>query len=133
MTKILVIDSERDVCDFTVRFFAERNFEVFSATNGGEALEIIKKDSPHIVLLELEMKDLDGLEVLRHIRKIRQNTKIIIISSVDDIAIMNEARRLGVVAYLTKPVLLSELMDIVSKNLGSGRKFFELKRVSKDA
>jgi len=132
MTKILVVDKDKDVCDFIVRFFKERNFEVFNVTNGNDALRVIKKGRPHIVLTELEMKDIGGIEILEHIKNTRQDIKVIIVSSVNDIKIMNEAKGLGAVAYLTKPISLSELMDVISQNLGRRRRFFELNRVSKN-
>ena len=128
MTKILLVDKEKEVCDFIVRFFSERNFEVLNATNGIDALLAIKRDRPDIVLLELEMNDIDGIEVLRRIRKIKRNIKVIVVTSINDIEIMNEAKRLGVISYLTKPIVLSELMDIVLKNLGRKKRFFKLKR-----
>lgn len=129
MPKILVVDSEKDVCEFTVRFFEERNFDVFSATNGNDALLGIKKDRPDIILLDLKAKDISGIEILKRIRKISRNTKVIVVTGVNDIEIINEAITLGAIAYLTKPIVLSELMDIVAKNLGRQCRFFELKRV----
>ena len=129
MTKILLVDEKKDIRDFIVRFFRERNFEVLNATNGIDALLAIKKERPDIVLLELNMQDMDGIELLKRIRKIKQNTKVIVITDISDIEIMNKARQLGVISYLTKPIILSDLMDIVLKNLGR-RRFFKFKRVS---
>ena len=128
MTKILLVEEKKEVRDFIVRFFSERNFDVLNATNGIDALLAIKRDRPDIVLLELEMKDMDGIEVLRRIRKIKRNIKVIVVTSIDDIEIMNEAKRLGIISYLTKPIVLSELMDIVLKNLGRKKRFFKLKK-----
>ena len=127
MTKILVVDDEKDVRDFTVGFFRDRNFETSSAINGNEAFQIIKRDRPHIILLEMGLKDTDGIEVLKYIRKIDRNAKVIVVTHVNDMEIIDEAIRLGAIAYLTKPILLSELMDIVLKNLRKRRIFFKLK------
>ena len=128
MTKILLVEEKKEVRDFIVRFFSERNFDVSNATNGIDALLMIKRDRPDIVLLELEMNDMDGIEALRRIRKIKRNIKVIVVTSINDIEIMNEAKQLGIISYLTKPIVLSELMDIVLKNLGRKKRFFELKR-----
>lgn len=132
MTKILLVDDEKDVRDFTARFFEERNFEVLSATSGNDALLAIKKDRPDIVLLEMKMKDMSGIEILKHIRKVSRATKVIVVSCVNDVEIIDEARRSGIIAYLTKPVLLNELMDIVLKNIGKKRRFFKLKRAARN-
>lgn len=127
MTKILIIDNEKDVCDFTVGFFKERNFEASSAINGRDALQIIKRGRPDIILLEMEMKSPGGIEILKYIRNINQDIKVIVVTRVNEMEIMDEAIKLGVIAYLTKPILLNELMDIVLRNLGRQRRFFEWK------
>ena len=55
MVKILIVDDERDVCDFVKNFFEERGFEVLTASNGKEALPIAEKEEPLIVLLDIRM------------------------------------------------------------------------------
>ena len=82
----------------------------------------------------LYQKELPGRKktFLRNIKKINRNTKVIVVSRLADMEIIKEAKNLGIVAYLTKPVLLSELMEIVLKNIGAEPRFFELKRVSKN-
>ena len=130
MTKILLADEEKDIRDFITRFFSERNFEVSNAANGIDTLLAIKKERPDIVLLELKMHDMDGIELLKRIRRMKQNTKVIVVTGLNDIEIMNEAKRLGVISYLIKPIVLNNLMDIILKNLGRRRRFFKLKRAS---
>ncbi len=128
MVKILLVDDEADVCDFMLRFFEERNFEVFSATSGGEALLIAKKDRPDIVLLDIRMKDSDGMEILKEIRLINSDTKVVMVTCVDDAETAKKAKTLGAAAYVTKPLVLSDLMDVVLRNLGKHRSFFNLRR-----
>ena len=129
MTKILLVDNRKDIREFIKRFFTERNFEVSDAATGAAALTAIKKNRPDIVLLEMKMEDIDGIEMLKRIRKIRPGTKVIAVSSVDDMAIISEARQLGIMSYLTKPIILGELMDVVLRNLGKKKRFFRLKKV----
>ena len=133
MAKILLVDKKKDVRDFVVRFFRERNFEVLSAANGRDALLSVRRDQPDIVLLELKMEDMDGIEILRRIMESKRGTKVIIVSSVNDIETKDEARRLGAVSYLTKPIALSELMDAVLDNLGREKRFFKLKKAAHNA
>lgn len=70
MYKLLVVDDEHDVCDFVRAFFKERGFHVFTALNGDEALSIAKREKPELVLLDVKMKGMDGLAVLKHIREL---------------------------------------------------------------
>lgn len=129
MTKILLVDERKDICNFIVRFFRERNFEVLNATNGMDAVRAVKKEHPDIVLLELKMPDMDGLDILKRIKEVRGDARVIALTSVDDRETMFEAMRLGVVSYLTKPVVLGELVDVILANLGRRKRFFKLKRI----
>lgn len=131
MAKILIVDSKKEICYFSVKFFEDRNFKAFSAESGREALEIAANEKPEIALLEMSVEGMGGLPVLKRIREISPDTKVIVVTDIDDMEIMDEARKLGAVAYLTKPVLLSQLLDIVLKNLDKKRSFFKLKVLSK--
>jgi DNA-binding NtrC family response regulator len=130
--KVLLVDDEKDICDFVIRFFKERNIEVSYTSSGNSALHAIKKNKPNIVLLEIELKDITGIEILKRMKKLSPNTKTVVVTRADNIEIMKEAKRLGVLAYLAKPILLSELMDIVLRNIGRERRFFNLNRAAKN-
>ena len=127
MAKILVIDNEKDIRDFTIRFFTERNFDVLWADDIFSALPIVKKDRPDIALLSINSDIASGIEALKSILSASSWTRTVIISSTDNINVMQEALHSGAVAFLSKPILLSELMDIVLRNLRKNRRYFELK------
>lgn len=127
MTKILVVDNEKDVCDFVVGFFKERHFEAFSAMRGYDALEIIREKHPDIILLEMKIEDMSGVEILKRIKNIDSHAKLIVVSYINNPEIIENIKRLGVEAYLTKPVSLSELMETVLRNIGKERRLFNLK------
>lgn len=128
MTKILLVDDEIDVCDFMLRFFEERNFEVSSATNGNDALLMMEENRPDIILLDIRMKDRDGIEILKEMRNINGDAKVVMVTCVDDAEMMKKAKNLGAAAYITKPLVLSDLMEVVLRNLGGRRSFFNLRR-----
>ena len=109
MIKILVVDDEIDVCDFVKNFFQERNFRVFTALNGEEALRVVRKESPSIILLDIRMKEIDGIEVLRKIRKIDKDAKVIMVTAVVEQEKMDAAKKLGAAKYVTKPLVLGDL------------------------
>ena len=109
MLKILVVDDEVDICDFVKNFFKERDFEVFVAYDGKEAVSLVKAREPDIVLLDIKMPIMDGIEALKEIRKISPNKKVIMITAVEDADKMEEARKQGVTEYITKPLLLEQL------------------------
>lgn len=117
MTKILVVDDEIDVCDFVKHFFEERNFRTFTALSGEEALRILKKEKPDIILLDIRMKKMDGIETLKRIREIDKDVKVIMVSAVDEQDKMKICRKLGASKYVTKPLVLEELEKVVSSHV----------------
>lgn len=113
MAKILVVDDEVDVCDFVKNFFEERNFEVITALGGVDALRVVKKEKPQIVLLDIRMKDMDGIETLKKIREADKKTRVIMVTAVEDQDKMDAAYKLGARGYITKPLVLEELEQTV--------------------
>jgi two-component system response regulator YesN len=90
-------------------------FEVAGeATDGKSALELIRRTKPHIVLTDIRMPHMDGLEMIRHIRAEFPETKIFILSVLDDFTTVREALRLGVIDYIPKLSMTpEELLQIV--------------------
>jgi len=109
MTKILVVDDEIDVCDFVKNFFEERDFQVFAALGGSDALRIIRKEKPDIILLDIRMKEMDGIETLKRIRQLDKKVKVIMVTAVEEQDKMEVARKLGASEYITKPLVLENL------------------------
>ena len=85
MVKILVVDDEKDVCDFVKSFFEERGFKVFTASNGKEALPIAESEAPLIILMDIRMPHMDGIEALKHIKKKSPQNRVIMVTCVEDI------------------------------------------------
>lgn len=117
MRKLLVVDDEHDICDFVSNFFGERGYEVFTALNGDEALSIVKKEKPELVLLDIKMEGMDGIATLKHLRAIDPNLKVIMVTALEDKDKMNEACKLGACEYITKPLELDHLEQAVEKIL----------------
>jgi DNA-binding NtrC family response regulator len=115
--KILVVDDERDICDFVKNFFQERGYDVMTATGGDEALAMVKVDRPELILLDIKMKGMDGIATLRHLKDIDKGFKIIMVTALADQDKMDEACRLGACEYITKPLALDHLERTVEKNL----------------
>jgi len=117
MSKLLIVDDEIDIREFAKSFFKKRNINVFTASGGSEALEIIKKESPDLVLLDVRMEEFTGVELLRKIRSEGNNIRVIMVTGVEEEQTMNEAKSLGVIGYIHKPLILDELEKIVLSEL----------------
>lgn len=109
MIRLLVVDDEVDICDFVKNFFKERDFEVFVAYNGKEALGLIDSVNPHIILLDLKMPVMGGMETLKEINKRKPDAKVIIVTAVEDVEKAEEAKQHNAVEYITKPLVLEQL------------------------
>ena len=117
MPKLLVVDDEKDVCDFGKNFLEERGYDVLTASSGDEALVIAKKEKPALVLLDIKMQGMDGLAALKHLKELDKNQKVVMVTALEDRNKMDEASRLGASEYITKPLALDHLEAMVEKML----------------
>ncbi|HNX91378.1 MAG TPA: response regulator [Candidatus Omnitrophota bacterium] len=113
MVKLMVVDDEIEICDFVKIFFQERNFEVFAAYNGKEALALIETRSPDIILLDLKMPVMDGMQTLKALQNLKRHNKVIMVTAVEDSEKIEEAKKFGAVEYITKPLQLEQLENTV--------------------
>ncbi len=124
--KLLTVDDEMGIDSFFYEFFSARNYEVLNATSGREAIEIVKKEKPRIVLLDINMRGMNGIETLRKIKEIDKNTVVIMVTGVKDDDVVKEALEAGADDYITKPlsleyldkVVLLKFMNLEIKDLG---------------
>lgn len=116
MRKLLVVDDEQDICDFVSSFFQERGYTVLTTLGGDEALDVVKREKPDLVLLDIKMKGMDGIAILKHIKDIDRNIKVVMVTALGDQDKMDEACRLGACEYITKPLVLDHLEQTVEKS-----------------
>ena len=117
MPKLLIVDDEVDVREFAKSFFRKRGIEVHTASGGGDALKLIEEIKPDLVLLDVRMEEMTGVEVLRKLRENKNDIKVIMVTGVEDEEIINEANSWGVRGYVHKPLVLDELEKIVMAEL----------------
>ena len=117
MPKLLIVDDESDIREFARNFFKKRGIDVLTSSSGREALELIAQNSPQLVLLDVRMEEMTGIEVLRELRKKDNRTRVIMVTGVEDEDVIKEAKTLGVVSYIHKPLILEELEKIVLSQL----------------
>lgn len=111
--KILTVDDQMGIDSFFYEFFTARNYEVFNAMSGKAALEIVKKEKPRIILLDIDMRGMDGIETLQKIREIDKDAVVIMVTGVKDDDVIKKAMELGADDYITKPLSLEYLDKVV--------------------
>ncbi len=112
---ILVVDDERDIRDGSERILTRKGYEVTKASNGEEALERVKETLFAIVLLDLKMPGMDGLEVLRRIRQSHPEVLVIVITGYATIETAIEAMKLGAYDFIPKPFKPDQLRIVVDR------------------
>jgi len=110
--KILVVDDDSDAMEFLVKGLLRNGYEVVSACDGEEALAKIKTDDPDVILLDLVMPKLNGVEVLREVRR-KFNDKwrpVIIVSAKTELESFKQCYGLDADHYLTKPCNMDNIL-----------------------
>ncbi len=115
---ILIIDDEASIRLSFADYLQDHNFEILTAQNGRIGLELVEKEQPDMIIVDLRMPEIDGLEVLKQTRKSAPDTPKIVISGANRIGDVVRALRYGAWDYLVKPVKdLSILEHTVNKTM----------------
>lgn len=119
MVKLLVVDDENEICEFLKSFFEERSYDVLIANSGEQALGVVKNEKPQVVLLDIKMPGMDGIQALREIKAKFPRTKVIMVTAIETRDKIEECLRLGADNYITKPLSLEYLENDVREKIES--------------
>ena len=108
MRHILIVDDERDICDCLGHYFDARGFAVTTVFSGEEALSALARQSVDVLLLDVLLPGISGLEVLRRAKALRPNVRVVMVSSFDEREFREQARVHGACAFVAKPFDLSD-------------------------
>jgi len=115
--KILIVDDEPNIVMTLEYAFKKKEFEVFVARDGTEALEIANKQLPDVILLDIMMPQMDGYETLRLLRENGKlmHTKVVFLSAKSKVADMEKGLQLGADSYMTKPFSVKKVVNGVEE------------------
>tara|TARA_R110001583_G_scaffold16398_7_gene67215 strand:+ start:2307 stop:2669 length:363 start_codon:yes stop_codon:yes gene_type:complete len=120
MKRILIVDDEPNIVMTLEYAFKKKDFEVYIARDGGEAMQILKNNIPDVVLLDIMMPNVDGYQTLDHIKKSEalKNTKVVFLTAKNKISDIEKGLKLGADMYLTKPFsikkIVSEILELLN-------------------
>src|SRR3989338_5240636 len=117
--KLLIVDDEAEICDFLKSFFEERNYEVKIASSGQAALQVVEQFKPQVVLLDIKMPGIDGIQTLGTLKKKFPRIKVIMVTALETRDKIEECLRLGADNYITKPLSLEYLENDVREKIES--------------
>ncbi len=103
--RILVIEDDAIVRESVVTFLGDQGFDVLEAEDGERGLEVFRAEKPDMVLTDLRMPKVDGLQVLKHIVSEAPDMPVVVVSGMGTVDDVVESLRLGAWDYLTKPVI----------------------------
>ncbi|HEV8421156.1 MAG TPA: response regulator transcription factor [Actinomycetota bacterium] len=113
---ILVVDDHRTFAEaLALAVRLERDMEAWVAANGADAVEIVRRERPHVVLLDMEMPGMGGVETIRRLLEVEPETKIVVLSAHDDDLVKARAVEAGAIGYVSKITPLTDLPDLVRR------------------
>jgi two-component system, NtrC family, response regulator AtoC len=113
---ILVVDDEAGVLD-SFDAILSKDYDILLASNGPEALRIFSNRDVNLVLLDIRMPGMDGLEVLRRIKELNEQTEVVIVTAVKSLKTAIEAIKLGASDYITKPFETPDILSLIKRVL----------------
>ncbi|MDB5083272.1 MAG: two-component system response regulator [Bacilli bacterium] len=115
--KVLIVDDQYGIRVLLHEVLESEGIKIFEAPNGPTALDIVANEQPDLVLLDMKIPGMDGLEILRHIRQIEPKTKVIMMTAYGELDLIQEAMALGALTHFTKPFDIDELRMAVNEQL----------------
>jgi two-component system response regulator (stage 0 sporulation protein F) len=115
--KLLIVDDEPGIVDFTKKIYARKDFLTFGATDGVTAVDVFKNEHPQICLIDIHMpySPIDGIETLRRIKQLDPQACCIMITRITENEPVKQAKELGAFRYVTKPLDIEDLDKVIEE------------------
>lgn len=113
MKQLLIVDDQQGIRLLLNEVFKREGYATFLAANGIEALEIAERIKPDVVLLDMKIPGMDGIEILKRIKLKTPNMPVVMMTAYGELDLIQEAMKLGAAHYFTKPFDIYEVRDAV--------------------
>lgn len=117
--KILIVDDQYGIRILLNEVFQKEGYKTFQAANGMQAIDIVTKHSPDLVLLDMKIPGMDGIEILKRLKAIDKDIQVIIMTAYGELDMIQEAKDLGAITHFAKPFDIDEIRDAVRKHVPS--------------
>mgnify|MGYP000850124688 CR=1 FL=1 len=118
MYSILVCDDEKDIVSALKIYLMADGYQVFEAYNGKEVLEVLKSHDIHLVLMDIMMPEMDGIQALKKIKETDPNASVIMCSAMGQQAMVIESIQSGAKDFIVKPFQADRVLEAVQKVVG---------------
>lgn len=113
--RILIVDDEQDALDLMREVFEKKGYTPITALNGLEALNIVKQQEPDVILTDIRMPEMDGMELLRVLTKDYPHIPVIMVTAHGTIETAVDAMKMGAKDYILKPIRINEILSKVER------------------
>jgi two-component system response regulator (stage 0 sporulation protein F) len=113
----LVIDDQPGIRRLLLEVLTEEGYKVGTAANGYEGVQKAKELKPALILMDMKMPGMDGIETLRELKRIGLGDKVILMTAYGELDLINEARDMGAYAFITKPFDIIALCQTISDTI----------------
>lgn len=115
--KLLIVDDQYGIRILLNEIFSKEGYNTFQAANGVQALSIVAKEQPDLMILDMKIPGMDGLEILRRVKKTNPEINVIIMTAYGELDMIHEAMDLGAITHFAKPFDIDEIREVVRKEL----------------
>nr|WP_085522608.1 response regulator [Tuberibacillus sp. Marseille-P3662] len=115
--KLLIVDDQYGIRILLDEIFQKEGYQTFQAANGVQALDIVKNEQPGLVVLDMKIPGMDGLEILKRVKKDYPDIKVIIMTAYGELDMIQEAIDHGAVTHFSKPFDIEEILSAVKGEL----------------
>jgi two-component system response regulator (stage 0 sporulation protein F) len=114
---VLVIDDQPGIRRLLAEVLQEEGYAVLEAANGYDGLQKARDSRPGLILMDMKMPGMDGIETLRELKRLGIGEKVIMMTAYGELDLVNEAKEIGATDYITKPFDIVALCDMIGRNL----------------
>ncbi|CUH96489.1 hypothetical protein P22_2579 [Propionispora sp. 2/2-37] len=116
-SKVLVIDDQPGIRRLLTEVLTDEGYEVITAGNGYEGVQRAKETNPAVILMDMKMPGMDGIETLKELQSMHQEEKVIMMTAYGELELVNQAREMGAYAYITKPFDIVTVCRMIADNI----------------
>ncbi|MCD8510072.1 MAG: response regulator [Bacillus sp. (in: Bacteria)] len=115
--KLLIVDDQFGIRVLLNEVFEKDGYNTLQASNGKQALKLVADEEPDLILLDMKIPGMDGLEILREIKKMNVSSEVIMMTAYGELEMINEAMDLGALTHFAKPFDIDEVRQEVKNYL----------------
>lgn len=115
--KILIVDDQFGIRILLNEVFQKEGYDTYQAANGVQALSIVKENRPDLVLLDMKIPGMDGIEILKRLKAIDETIQVIIMTAYGELDMIQKAKDLGALTHFAKPFDIDEIVTAVKQQV----------------